>query len=194
MRTPIGVTHKNGSFMKKFYIGWFIAVTLFALVGAGVQSSAEWIHMRDEADGSATTLLDTLTTLDYSVQSSDRKIAKLMERLRKLRAPSDEFSSVAGLAICSPSSKNRGFPLGQGWEQTCQNSVVETTLRTLKDGSWTSMLGAVGSRKLKFYTRAVVPQEDAAAGDTPKAYVLVQDVSMLQTRWLSSLTRFFKVT
>jgi trehalose-6-phosphate synthase len=167
--------------MKKFYISWLIVVSLFALIGAGIQSSIEWFHMREEADARATALL---STLDFSVQSSDRQIAKTIDRLKKLRAPSDEFSSITGLAICSISAKDRaarGFPMGQGWEQVCQTAGVAATLKNLQDRNWTARLSGL---KFKYYSRAISPQE---------TYVLIQDVTALQSRWLSSFLRFFVV-
>jgi trehalose-6-phosphate synthase len=173
--------------MKKFYLNWFIVVTLFAILGASIQSSVEWIRMREETNERANTLLSTLSTLDLAVQSSDRKIAKTIERLRKLRAPSDDVASIAGFAVCTPGAKGRaarGFPQGQNWEEACQNPALLATLKTQKDRNWTSSESSEsGNRKLKFYSRA----------DDASAYVLVQDISALQSRWLASFMRFFVV-
>jgi trehalose-6-phosphate synthase len=168
--------------MKKIYIIWVIAVSLFAVAGATVQSTIEGIHLRNEADARASTFLssldDSLQTLHFG------RVARIIDRLRKLKGPSDEVSSIEGLAVCGVTQVS--FPLGAGWSSTCSNPAVARAFTTQQDQSWTTK---VGKRHFKLYARVQTLSRPARK----RVLVLIQDISAIRARWVDTFIRGFAV-
>ena len=130
--------------MKRFYIIWFIAVTLSALTVAGIQSSIEGAHLQDEADARASTLL---ASLDDSVLAAYRamhfgRIAKTIDRMRSFCADqkTGHPRSRGSLFV----RKNQPFatdlevfPLGSGWDSICNEPALQLTFHKSEDQTWT---------------------------------------------------------
>ena len=79
--------------MKKFYINWFLVVTLFAIVGASIQSSIEWIHIKEEADERASLRCSPLFRLSISpCEALTERLQKPSIASENCARPSDEIS------------------------------------------------------------------------------------------------------
>jgi trehalose-6-phosphate synthase len=174
--------------MKRLYLIWFLAVTLFAVAGGLVQSTIETAHLRDEADGRASTLL---SSLDETVQDAYRAgrlgiIAKAIDRLRTIHTPSDRISTIKGLAVCT-GNLDRSFPLASGWETLCKSPNALRAVRTLQDQSWNAKLNG---HSIKYYARALPEGEPSTS---PQVIILVQDISLYRGAWLESMMRSFAI-